>query len=321
MGICQSVICSKKDDAVEIHKRQNALRLKEAAESAPNVSNSVELIDIESREESPSEVSSSSTLSENERNIALPQEELDALKICGTPWPPGRDNDVVEPKVCQMKFSFTPTEERQLEKDNKKVGSKSPPKESSQAGPSPVRHFGYSGPPPRPQPWKEVYLTMIKPKEKQADESMRAKGLRNRDRKKINRQDQIRALRKHLDLKISSIKRRSSYIRRHNTPEEQGKLGVADCGMDDSDESSFESVSPASTTSSSTASDSSSITSDDSFEFEESRISHYNRGDDESTVKNAHRKMLPNANIDHTQKGVGKSWRMLGQKRNKVFPM
>lgn len=321
MGICQSVICSKKNDAVEIHKRQNALRMKEAAESAPNVSNSVELIDIESGEESPSDVSSSSTLSENDRNIALPQEELDALKIYGTPWPPGRDNDVVEPKVCQMKFSFAPTEERQLEKDNKKVGSKSPPKASSPAEPSPVHHFGYTGPPPRPQPWKEVYLTMIKPKEKQADESMRARGQRNRDRRKINRQDQIRALRKQLALKISSIKRRSSYIRRHNTPEEQGKLGVADCGLDDSDESSFTSVSPGSTTSSSTASDSSSITSDDSFEFEESCISHYNRGDDESTVKKAHRKMLPNANIDHTQKGVGKSWRMLGQKDNKVFPM
>lgn len=321
MGICQSVICSENNEAVEIHKRQNALRMKEAAESAPNVSSCVEVIDIESWEESPSDVSSSSTLSEIDRNIALPQEELDALKICRTPWPPGRDSDVVEPKVRQMKFSSAPTEERQLEKDDGKVGSKSPTKESSPAEPSPVRHFGYSGAPPRPQPWKEVYLTIIKPKEKEAEESMRAKGQRSRDRRKITRQDQIRALRKQLALKISSIKRRSSYIRRHNTPEEQDKLGVTDCDTDDSDERSLTSVCPASTTSSSTASDSSSITSDDSFEFEESCISRYNRKDNESSVKNAHRKMLPNSNIDHTQNGVGKSWRIFGQKHNKVFPM
>ena len=329
MGSCNSVVCSKENHEVEIHKRRNVMRLKQAGDTIPNVSTSVDVIDIESSEESLSEASSSSILSGNKRNVALPREELKALEICGTPWPPSRNNEVRKARLQKKKFFFSSKEGHQLKKDNMGDLSEHRNLSAKEFSSEPVRHFSYSapGPPPRPSPWKEIYLAMIKPKERQAEGSMKENARKNREKRKhINREEQIRALRKQLSTKINSIKRKTSYIRRHNTPQdrktEQDTLGVADGGRDDSDKRSSTSICPASTTSSSAASDSTSIISDDSFEFKETSIGCY-RGGDESTVKVSQEKMLPNVmkSLVHGNKGAAKSCGMFRRKKNKVFPM
>lgn len=318
MGNCNSVLCSEENYMITMHKRRNEVRLRQAAGTKPNVSSSVQILDIESTDESLSDSSSSSTLSDSESNIALPQEDLEALEIRGTPWPPSRDVDARKEKQGNKKFSFSPKKEDPLERDTKTGQSdsrNSTPKESNSAPHAPVRHFSYTGPPPRPSPWKEVYLTMIKPKEELADESLQRQEGKSRVKKKhINRDEKIRALRKQLAKKIDSIKRKTSYIRRRNTPEDQivgqESLGVAECGGEMSDERSSTSASPASTGASSATSSGTSIISDDS--FDESSIGCYSRADDDSTVER-----LYNGEKD----AAGKSHKLRSQKQNKVSPM
>ena len=169
MGSCSSVICADKSHqkmnechAAKIHTRRNKMRLKEAVGTALKASPSVELLNIESTDDSLLGESSSSISLENDSDINLPQELLQALKIYGTPWPHSRHRDARVRSVKHHKeFSFSREEERKLEKGNKADQSEyrnSPPKELSSALSAPLRHFSYTWPPPRPSPWKEVYM-------------------------------------------------------------------------------------------------------------------------------------------------------------------
>ena len=287
------------DHLVEAHKRLNEMRLRQADTGTPNVSTSVEMIDTESSEESLTNSSSSSSrLSENGSNVALPKAELESMVICGRSCPPGGDaNSIVvreaKAKHWKKKFSLNSKIEGQLQKGIKKGqetdSRNSSPKKSSCAPPTPVRHFSYTAPPlPRPSPWKEVYLTMIKPKEQLAEESFKKKVQKNRvKRRHVNREEQIRVLRTQLAKKIDSIKRKASYIRRHNTPDNQMTEHDNNLDGDLSDKRSSTSISPASTCSSSAAPRSSSINSDESFEESYASVSRYYRGTDESAVTGA----------------------------------
>ena len=76
MGSCSSVICADKSHqkmnechAVKIHKRRNKMRLKEAVGTAPKASPSVEILNIEFKDDSLSGESSSSIPLENDSDI------------------------------------------------------------------------------------------------------------------------------------------------------------------------------------------------------------------------------------------------------------
>lgn len=308
MGGCNSIICSEEKRIVEFHKRQNKIRFKQAAGMEPKVSSSVEMIDIESHDESLSDessslCSSSSFSSESDSHVALQQEDLQALEIRGTPWPPCRvlgEVDVRRPKPPKKKISLRSKERKmeQVSKRDQSDSTKLPPKKQSSAPPAPVRHFSHTGPPPRPSPWKEVYLTMIKPNEQLVEENMKRRAGSRQKKKRFDREEKIHSLRKELAKKFDSVKRKTSYIRRRNTPEdqitEQDNEGVAHCSGDESDDGSSTSVSPVSTRSSSRVSRSSSLISEDSFE---------------------------EAYEEYEKKSAGKSRRLFTRKQNKVCPV
>ena len=300
---------------VEIHKRRNEMRFKQVVATALKVSNSVQLINIESTDES--DASSSSILSENGSDADFPQEGLEALEIRGTTWPPSRGVDVrkAKGKPRNKQFSFSSKKVRQLEKDNKNEKSESKnstPKEVSSVLPSSVRHFSYTGPPPRPSPWKEVYLTVMKPKEELADESVKKNASRIREKKEeINRLEQIRTLRKQLAKTMDSIKRKTSYIRRRNTPEENDDLSSGEL----SDGSSCTSKSSASASASSVTSNSCYLTSDDNSDDS-------SRGDHDSAVIGAHGHLILTVRRLVTgKKGLAKLRGFFRRERNVVLPM
>ena len=327
MGSCNSKICAESRD-VTIHKRCNKMRLKQAtaAGSTPKISCSEETIDIGSSDRSlsnsfSSRSSWSSISSENEGDMDLPEDVLQALEIRGTSCLPRKEADVRNEKQRKRFFPFG-SKDRQLQnesKANQHDSRNSPPKDHSSAPAAPARHFSYTGPSLfRPSPWKEVYLTMIKPNEQLVEVNMDKYVQQAHEKKKRkNREEQIRALRKQLSRRFDSIKRKTSYIRRRNTPEErQSKWGVAHRDEDDGDEGSSTNVSPASTSSSSTSAYSSSIKSEDSFEEIVSSIGRYYRDDDESKVPRAF-----NTSLHQGKKNTGKSRAFFRGKKNKVSPM
>ena len=78
------------NNSIETHKKRNEMRLKQTA-NTPKVSTSVEIMDIESSDGSESSSTSTSTFSETGSDVCLPQEELEALVICGKAWQPTQE--------------------------------------------------------------------------------------------------------------------------------------------------------------------------------------------------------------------------------------
>lgn len=295
------------------------MRFIEAVGTAPKASRSVETFDVESTDDSLSDESSSSIPLENDSDIDLPQELLQALKIYGTPWPHSRHKDArVRSAKHHKEFSLSREEERKLEKGNK-AGQReyrnSTPKELRSAPSVPGRYFSYTGPPPRPSPWKEVYLTMIKPNEQLAEKRLKTKTLKTSAKKKKANGEHISVLREQLAKKINSIKRKTSSIWRHNTPEEEELLGVAISVGKDSNGSSSTRGRPASRTSYSSC-----LISNDS--FGELCIDRFYKGCDESAVTGAHGDMIRNVkSLDADGMNTGKTRRLFTRKHNKVSPM
>lgn len=94
MGSCNSKICVESGD-VKIHKRRNKKKLKQgiANGSTPKISDSEEMMDIGSTDQSLTDGSSSrsswsSISSEDDGDLDLPEDVLQALEIRGTSWPP-----------------------------------------------------------------------------------------------------------------------------------------------------------------------------------------------------------------------------------------
>lgn len=243
------------------------------------------------------------------------------LKTCFKLWRsaarhghPEGDARKEKPRKKFFPFGSKDRQSQNASKADKQDSRNSPTKDINSAPPAPARHFSYTVPPPRPSPWKEVYLTMIKPNEQLAEVNMDKNVQQAHDKKKRkNREEQIRALRKQVSRRFDSIKRKTSYIRRRNTPEErQSYWGVAHRDGDESYHGSSSSVSPASTSSSSTSAYSSSIKSEDSFEEIVSSIGcHYRSDDDGSKVPQAY----------NTSLNYGKTPALFRGKKNKVSPM
>ena len=296
------------------------MRLKQAAGNTPKGSTSMQMIDIESTDESPSDESSLSNLSENGSDAAF---SLEGLEIRGTAWPLSGHVDVRKAKVKHhnKQFSFSSKKVRQFVNENSDVKSESrnsTPKEVSSAPPPPVRHFSYTGPPPRPSPWKEVYLTVIKPKEELADESVKINAPRIREKKeRINRLEQIRALRKQLAKTMDSINRKTSSIRHRNTPEEFDDSSSGEFSL----RSTSTSTSSVTTSASSGTSSSCHLTSDD--RSDDSSIDGYYKGDDDTAVTGALGDLFMSVRSLVTgRKGVAKSRGFFRrQKRNMISPM
>ena len=227
MGGCGSTICSetnqqKAKEKVTIHKRRNKMRLKQAAENSTEVSNSVEVLDYES-EKSPT-----SSLKQSPNDIDSRRET--SPRMNGTTST--LENNVEDAqihKAADPKKSFSgPVRESNLKntkadnKCNQKTSNDTSTKEHSCAPEAPVRHFGYTAPLLRPSPWKEVYLTYIKPKEERAEESMQTRTQHRRTKKKPEvdkkRAQKIRIFRKELAKTIDSVKRDKSSRKRCNSP-------------------------------------------------------------------------------------------------------
>ena len=322
MGSCNSKICVESRD-VKFHQRRHKKKLKQGMTdgSTPKISDSVEMMDNGSTDQSSTDgsLSRSSISSEDDSDLDLPEDVLQALEIRGTSCLP-REGDVRKEKQRKKFFPFG-SKERQSQnasKADKQDSRNSPIKEVNSAPPAPVPHFSYTAPLPRPSAWKEVYLTMIKPNEQLAEVNMDKYVQQAHEKKKRkNREEQIRALRKQLSRRFDSIKRKTSHIQRRNTPEErQNYWGVAHRDGEESYDGSSSSVSPASTSSSSTSAYSSSIKSEDSFEEIVSSIGCHYRGDVGSKVPQAY-----NTSLDHGKKTTWKTPALFRGKKNKVSPM
>lgn len=333
MGGCNSIVCSD-SEFVKNHRRHNAMRFKQAASTIPKASSSIKVMDIKSSNTDESSTNSSSScsssLSDSGSYIDLPSETLESLKVRGTPWPPRADIDSRQAKQRSKSFSSGSEKDCQSEKGSEADLRDSSPKEPESAPPAPVRHFrytGYTAPLPRPSPWKQVYLTMIKPKEEEAEETMKKKEKWSREkRKRIRREEEVYDLRRALSGYFDSLLRIPSFFRRRNTPdalvEGQSPLGVRDYHdyRDHrdflSEDGSSTTVSPASTSSSSSAtSQSISLKSEDSFDEIAASIS-LSYGDDESKVSE-----VPSTSLNQGKKSAGKLFGLISRKRNKVSPL
>lgn len=330
MGICNSVFTSdtkrkelNENNLVETQKKRNEMRLKHSA-NTPKVSTSVEIMDIESSDGSVSSSTSSSTststFSETGSDACLPQEELEALVICGKAWQPRQEagaGEVCVRKVEGLKsrtktFFVRSKKDRQLQINKKSeinlasTGVRSVPSAN-------VCRFRYSGPPPRPSPWKEVYLTMIKANEQMAEESLRKNEQVNQIKERLVNTKQISGSRKQL---AETIKRQ-----RCNAPEERVTESEPDNAGFLGDERTSGSLNPASTRSSPTASRGTFITSDDGPEESFSSADCYYSGNNESPDDARVNGDIILRKLDSAKKvAKRKSHRLIRRKRNKVSP-
>lgn len=325
MGSCSSVICSERnqvkmseDRIARSHKRRKRVGSQQAAGTTPKVSPSLEIQDIESANDSPS-----STLSESDSNM----EYVEALEKCGTHWLPSKQVGKSEVRKVgnRKKFVSSPKKEHQLGRDNEPSGSEignSSPKEHSSAPPAAVRHFRYTGPPPRPSPWKEVYLTMIKPNEQLVEKSFETITRRGYEKKKQrDTAKEISVLRKQLAQRIDSIKRKSSYVKRRNTPEDEDFCSepVRAELLSDGSSSKGEPYSCTNSSSFSDGSHSGSVISNDS--FKEPSTDRYYNGCDESAVTGGHGDLIRTLKRLHRGKNVVTIHRLFRGRQNKVSPM
>ena len=324
MGICNSVFTSDtkrkeldENNLVETHKKRNEMRLKQTA-NTPKVSTSVEIMDIQSSDGSVSSSTSTSTFSETGSDVCLPQEDLEALVICGKAWQPTHEaGEVCVRKVEGLKsrtkkFFVRSKKDRQLQMKKKSeinlasTGVRSVPSAN-------VCRFGYSGPPPRPSPWKEVYLTMIKANEQIAEESLRKNEQVNQIKERLVNTKQISGSRKQLAKTINR--------QRCNAPEERVTESEPDNAGFLGDELTSGSLNPASTRSSPTASRGTFITSEDGAEESFSSADFYYNGNIESPDNARVNGDIILRKLDSAKKvAKGKSHRSIRRKRNKVSP-
>ena len=324
MGIGNSVFTSdtkrkelNENNLSETHKKRNKMRLKQSA-NTPIVSTSVEIMDIESSDGSVSSSTSTSTFSETGSDVCLPQEELEALVICGKAWQPRQEagelcvRKVEEVKSRRKKYFFLSKKERQLQMNRKSEinlaskGVRSVPSAN-------VCRFRYSGPSPRPSPWKEVYLTMIKANEQMAEESLRKNEQVNQIKERLVNTKQISASRKQL---AKTINRQLC-----NAPEEHVTESEPDNAGFLGDEQTSGSLNPASTRSSPTASRSTFIMSEDGREESFSSVDCSYNGNNESPDDARVKGDIILRKLDSAKKVVKrKSHRSIRRKRNKVTP-
>lgn len=299
MGGCGSTICSetnqqkaKEKELVKIHKRRNKMRLKQAAANSTQVPNSAEVLDYES-EKSPT-----SSLKQSPHDID--SQRKTSPRINGTAS--ALENNVEDAqahKAADPKRSFSgPVRASNLKntkakiKCNQERSNDTSTKEHSCAPEAPVRHFGYTAPLPRPSPWKEVYLTYIKPKEERAEESMKTRTQHKctKKRRKVDKEraQKIRILRKELAKKIDSVKPKKSFKKRYNSPANLVLLfEPAPATMFCNRDSSTSVTSASTTTSNSQRSDFVSLSDNDSCD-EQSIDGLSYEGYDESSVMAAH---------------------------------
>lgn len=229
MGGCGSTICSetnqqkaKGKELVTIHKRRSKMRLKQAAENSTEVSNSVEVLDYES-EKSPN-----SSLKQCPNDIDIRRETSPRMNRTTSTLENNVEDAQIHKAADPNKSFSRPVRESNLKntkadnKCNQKTSNDTSTKEHSCAPEAPVRHFGYTAPMLRPSPWKEVYLTYIKPKEERAEDSMQTRTQHRRTKKKPEvdkkRAQKIRIFRKELAKTIDSVKRDKSSRKRCNSP-------------------------------------------------------------------------------------------------------
>lgn len=324
MGICNSVFTSdtkrkelNENNLVETQKKRNEMRLKHSA-NTPKVSTSVDIMDIESSDESVSSSTSTSTFSEAGSDVCLPQEELEALVICGKAWQLRQEaGEVCVRKVeglksRKKKFFLRSKKGRQLQM-NKKSEINLASKGVRSVPSANVCRFRYSGPPPRPSPWKEVYLTMIKANEQMAEESLRKNEQVNQIKERLVNTKQISGSRKQL---AKTINRQRFYA-----PEERVTESEPDNAGFLGDEQTSGSLNPASTRSSPTASRGAFIISDDGPEESFSSADCYYSGNNESPDNARVNGDIILRKLDSARKvSKRKSQRSIRQKRNKVSP-
>ena len=291
MGGCNSLFFAENQPMLS-KKRQSALRYKQAAmSSSSEMLSSLKLMDMESSTESFTDSSLSSTLSESATNYEPSQEDLQALQICGTPWMPQRDLENCKPKQRWNIFPFAVKKNSPKSNCEKAQHDHAGVSTKEEAKPVPVRHFGYTAPLPRPSPWKEVYFSMIKPSEEDADGAMKRQARwRGEKKKQINREEDIQELRRKLSQKIDPMRRKTSHLCRQNTPDKNiaGKDYL--CGdysvTDSSSDGSSTSLNPESTRSSCASSSSTPMQSLDSFDELESSDDNFKDKDEKSKVTN-----------------------------------
>ena len=319
MGGCNSLIFT------EHQKSQNALEYKQATPSMPKRLSDMKPMDIKfsmhSFTDSSQSSTWSSTLSESDNDYELSQGDFQALQIRGTQWLPQRNGEVSQAKQKWNVFPFAFKKNPQ-QKNCEKADLNDSRISQKMADRNPVPsarpcHFGYIAPLPRPSPWKEVYVKMIKPNEEQADETIKRQTQWSGEKKRqINREKDIQELRRKLTKRIASIRRKTSHLCRQNTPDENvaGKdyLCAHYSMADSSSDESSTSLNPDSTSSSCTSSSSTSIQSRDSFDEVESSIGYF-YGDRPKETNTR------NAALDQGKKGALRSRLLL--KQNKVSPM
>ena len=176
---------------VEIHlncpaytgSRESPLELRQDPAAAAAVSSSVEVLDIESDEQSLSDTSS--FLSDDECDVASPQDLEDdfSLEVRGKSCLPrnvqitglGRQDDFhsrglasVESPACSSSRN-----ERQLQQGTSGYGKS---RKLAKVCPGPSVHQStrnISLPPPRPSEWQQVYSKVLKEREQLADEKLK----------------------------------------------------------------------------------------------------------------------------------------------------
>lgn len=322
MGGCNSLFFAE-NQLLLSKKRQSALRYKQAARSSSSkLLSRIKLMDMESSTESftDSSLSStwSSTLSESAANYEPSQEDLQALQIRGTPWLPQRDLENCKPKKQWNMFPFAfkkNSSGSHCENAHDDHARVSP---NEEAKPPPLRHFGYTAPLPRPSPWKEVYVEMIKPSEEEADGAIKRQARWRGEKNKQIYTEDIQELRRKLSKKIDPLRENRSHLCSQNTPDKSiagiDNLSVDYSMTDSSSDGSSTSLNPGSTRSSSVSSCRTSIQSLDSFDELESSI-------DNCYDKYEKPKVTNIRSIDNRKKGALKLHLLSSLKQNKVSQM
>ena len=223
-----------------------SLGIRQATETTAKMSSTIEVKDIESVDEFSS--NKSSILSVNDCNVVLSQAEV--LEVRG---------ERRGTKKILNTFSTSSNKKSQLVEGNDSNENCSG-WDQELPGTSGICNLTYLLP-PRPSLWKELYLKMLKPKEKLADKYMEKSSPCRRRKKAVSRVKKTREFRILSFMRIRKsirIKKRSTYSRRPNcitkvlpVNKDLARIYDPDCHGDSNDTSS--SVSPASTRSSSPA--------------------------------------------------------------------
>ena len=330
MGSCGSTICTdtkqkktEESEKVKVHRRRNKVTFKPDNGCAPRVSNNVEILDCNSRNNSLSDKSSSSSPLKSGKDIDFKRSSFQSSAISGT------DTEVCKATNLDKVFSVREkqpkvSDDNEAESKLDQIESSNAPRKKQSEGRS-VPHFSYTVPPPRPSPWKEVYLTFIKPKEERAEQNMKSKTKRRCVKKKqVDREkaQKIRVLTKLLAKKIDSTRKKASSTRHCNSPADQDILfEPATATLFWFRRSSSTSVTSASTSSSASQSSSDFSSYNDDSSEEPSIDGLCYKGYDDSSVIAAQGDLIRTLKSLGCKKDVRQARGLFVRKRNKVSPM